>query len=206
MLAFQATKRGLTDRETTMEDTHVWVMNADGSGRREIWRDRQPPGRPEWTPDGAAVCSRCRSAGTCTCIARRSTGGRPEAIVSGARRGRRVFDGEERPRLHARVARPICAVVCAPGRLDDVDGARDDRPQRSVGSTANRSPRSSRLRSSPMTTSTRSRRSSPGRSASTDRHAEVSAHREHPRRARTASRDRRSISRTRCMPRVDGRR
>src|SRR5438093_6673077 len=28
-IVFQATKRGLTHRETTMEDTHVWVMSAD---------------------------------------------------------------------------------------------------------------------------------------------------------------------------------
>src|SRR5262249_42934510 len=35
-IVFQATRRGLTDRETTMEDTHVWVMNADGSGRRDL--------------------------------------------------------------------------------------------------------------------------------------------------------------------------
>ncbi|HLY16652.1 MAG TPA: hypothetical protein VKR61_05485, partial [Bryobacteraceae bacterium] len=56
MIAFAATKRGLTDRETNMEDTHVWVMNADGSGRREIGAvidDRQ--GAPEWAPDGSAV-------------------------------------------------------------------------------------------------------------------------------------------------------
>jgi len=35
-ILFRGTRRGLTDRETTMEDTHVWVMNADGSDRREI--------------------------------------------------------------------------------------------------------------------------------------------------------------------------
>src|SRR6266850_4565633 len=35
-IVFRGTRRGLTDRETTMEDTHVWVMNADGSDRREI--------------------------------------------------------------------------------------------------------------------------------------------------------------------------
>ena len=39
-----------------MEDTHVWVMNADGTGRREVG----PPsttakGRREWTADGSAV-------------------------------------------------------------------------------------------------------------------------------------------------------
>ena len=56
MIAFAATKRGLTDRETNMEDTHVWVMNADGSGRREIGAaidNRQ--GAPEWAADGSAV-------------------------------------------------------------------------------------------------------------------------------------------------------
>ena len=35
-IAFLGTTRGLTDRETTMEDTHAWVMDADGSNRREI--------------------------------------------------------------------------------------------------------------------------------------------------------------------------
>jgi len=35
-IAYQATKRGLTDLETTMEDTHVWLIDADGSHRREL--------------------------------------------------------------------------------------------------------------------------------------------------------------------------
>lgn len=55
-IAYLGTKRGLTDRETTMEDTHVWVVNADGSGRREIGAaidDRQ--GNPAWTPDSSAL-------------------------------------------------------------------------------------------------------------------------------------------------------
>jgi dipeptidyl aminopeptidase/acylaminoacyl peptidase len=55
MIAFEATKRGLTDRETTMEDTHVWVMKADGSGRRELGVVDNRQGPPEWTPDGTAV-------------------------------------------------------------------------------------------------------------------------------------------------------
>jgi dipeptidyl aminopeptidase/acylaminoacyl peptidase len=56
MIVFQATRRGLTDRETTMEDTHVWVMNADGSHRRDIGAavdNRQ--GAPEWDADGTGV-------------------------------------------------------------------------------------------------------------------------------------------------------
>ena len=45
-LAFAGTRRDLTSSETTMEDTHVWVMNADGSGRRGARRrGGQPPGR-----------------------------------------------------------------------------------------------------------------------------------------------------------------
>jgi len=55
MIAFEATKRGLTDRETTMEDTHVWVMNADGTGRREIGAIDNRQGAPVWSPDGSAL-------------------------------------------------------------------------------------------------------------------------------------------------------
>ncbi len=52
-IAYLATRRGITDLETTMEDTHVWVMNADGSGQSEL-----PPAidnrqrAPQWSPDG----------------------------------------------------------------------------------------------------------------------------------------------------------
>ena len=55
-LAFLGTRRGLTDLETTMEDTHVWVVNADGSGRRELGApvdNRQ--GSATWSPDGRSV-------------------------------------------------------------------------------------------------------------------------------------------------------
>ena len=55
-IAYQATKRGLTDLETTMEDTHIWTIGMDGTNRREIGRgidNRQ--GAPEWSSDGRAV-------------------------------------------------------------------------------------------------------------------------------------------------------
>ena len=55
MIAFRATKRGLTDRETTMEDTHVWVMNADGSSRHELATMDNRQGAPRWAPDGKSV-------------------------------------------------------------------------------------------------------------------------------------------------------
>ena len=45
-IVYEATKRGLTDLETTMEDTHVWLIDADGKNRREAGRrHRRPPGR-----------------------------------------------------------------------------------------------------------------------------------------------------------------
>src|SRR4029453_5046951 len=55
-VAFTGTHRELTSSETTMEDTHVWVMNADGSNRQEIGAgidNRQ--GGPQWAPDGNAI-------------------------------------------------------------------------------------------------------------------------------------------------------
>ena len=36
MLVYQGCKRGLTDLETTMEDTHIWIMDAGGTNRREL--------------------------------------------------------------------------------------------------------------------------------------------------------------------------
>ena len=56
MIAFQGTRRGLTSSETTMEDTRVWVMNADGTGRRELARELDNRhGAPEWSRDGRQV-------------------------------------------------------------------------------------------------------------------------------------------------------
>ena len=55
-IVYQATKRGLTDLETTMEDTHVWLIDADGRNRRELGStidNRQGP--PQWSRDGKAV-------------------------------------------------------------------------------------------------------------------------------------------------------
>ena len=55
-IVYEGTKRELTSSETTMEDTHVWVMDRDGGNRRDIGAiidNRQSD--PEWSPDGTAV-------------------------------------------------------------------------------------------------------------------------------------------------------
>jgi dipeptidyl aminopeptidase/acylaminoacyl peptidase len=81
-IAFQATKRGLTDRETTMEDTHAWVVNADGTGRREIGGaldNRQGP--PEWSADGRALMFTVQERGYVRLYRAPANGGKPEVIV-----------------------------------------------------------------------------------------------------------------------------
>jgi len=81
-IAYRGTRRGLTDRETTMEDTHVWVMNADGSDRREIGAvldDRQ--GAPHWAPDGSALYFTAQERGSVHLMRLPIAGGRPEYVV-----------------------------------------------------------------------------------------------------------------------------
>jgi dipeptidyl aminopeptidase/acylaminoacyl peptidase len=55
-IAFEGTRRGLTDLETQMEDTHVWTVDADGTNRREtgaVVDNRQGP--PQWSADGRGL-------------------------------------------------------------------------------------------------------------------------------------------------------
>jgi dipeptidyl aminopeptidase/acylaminoacyl peptidase len=83
MIAFSATKRGLTDRETTMEDTHVWVMNADGSSRHELASidDRQGP--PRWAPDGRSVYLTVQQRGSVHLYRQPLDGGKAEVVING---------------------------------------------------------------------------------------------------------------------------
>ena len=81
-ILYRSTRRGLTDRETTMEDTHVWVMNADGSDRREIGAvidNRQ--GSPRWAPDGNSVYFTVQERGSNSLVRLQISGGKPEYIV-----------------------------------------------------------------------------------------------------------------------------
>src|SRR5690348_2989814 len=81
-IAYLGTQRGLTDRETNMEDTHVWVMNADGSKRREIGAaidDRQ--GAPEWAADGSALYFTVQERGNVRLYRLPVNGGAPQHLV-----------------------------------------------------------------------------------------------------------------------------
>jgi dipeptidyl aminopeptidase/acylaminoacyl peptidase len=81
-IVYRGTRRGVTDRETTMEDTHVWVMNADGSDRREIGTvvdNRQ--GAPQWAPDGRSVYFTVQERGSIRLVRLPIAGGKPEYVV-----------------------------------------------------------------------------------------------------------------------------
>jgi dipeptidyl aminopeptidase/acylaminoacyl peptidase len=81
-IVYRGTRRGLTDRETTMEDTHIWLMNADGSNRSEIGKvidNRQ--GAPEWSPDGRAVYFTVQERGSNHLVRLPISGGQPEYVV-----------------------------------------------------------------------------------------------------------------------------
>jgi dipeptidyl aminopeptidase/acylaminoacyl peptidase len=84
-IVYLGTRRGLTDRETTMEDTHVWLMNADGGNRREIGNvidNRQ--GAPQWAPDGGAVYFTVAERGNNHLVRLPISGGLPAYIVKDA--------------------------------------------------------------------------------------------------------------------------
>ncbi|MGH9463235.1 MAG: S9 family peptidase [Vicinamibacteria bacterium] len=63
-IAFQGTERDLTSSETTMEDTHIWLMDRDGGNRREIGaaidNQQEPLG---WSADGKSVVFAVRERG-----------------------------------------------------------------------------------------------------------------------------------------------
>ena len=82
-IAYQGTKRGLASSESFMEDTHIWLVNADGSDRRELGAtidNRQ--GTPVWAPDGSAVYSTVQERGNIRLYRLPVSGGRPEAVVN----------------------------------------------------------------------------------------------------------------------------
>lgn len=81
-IAFSGTTRELTSSETTMEDTHVWVMRADGSGRVEAGHgldNRQGP--PQWSSDGRFLYFALQDRGNVKLMRVPAGGGSAETIV-----------------------------------------------------------------------------------------------------------------------------
>jgi dipeptidyl aminopeptidase/acylaminoacyl peptidase len=81
-IAMLASTRPITSSETTMEDTHVWVMKADGTARREIGAvidNRQGP--PQWSADGAWIYFTVQERGDTRLYRLPSAGGPPEVVA-----------------------------------------------------------------------------------------------------------------------------
>jgi dipeptidyl aminopeptidase/acylaminoacyl peptidase len=84
-IAMLATTRPLTSSETTMEDTHVWVMKSDGTARRDIGAaidNRQGP--PQWSADGAWIYFTVEERGDVRLYRLPAAGGAAEAISPAA--------------------------------------------------------------------------------------------------------------------------
>ena len=81
-IAYLATRRLLTSSETTMEDTHVWLMNADGANRRELGGNVDNRQRAvEWTPDGQSLCFTVQARGNVHLFCLPAAGGSPNMLV-----------------------------------------------------------------------------------------------------------------------------
>jgi dipeptidyl aminopeptidase/acylaminoacyl peptidase len=80
-IVYEGTTRGLTSSETTMEDTHVWIASADGSGRRELVGLDNRQSTPTWSFDGAWVYFTVQERGTVALYRVRSSGGESEPVV-----------------------------------------------------------------------------------------------------------------------------
>ncbi|MGH9557568.1 MAG: prolyl oligopeptidase family serine peptidase [Terriglobales bacterium] len=63
-IAYLGTRRGLTDLETDMEDTHVWLVRADGSQRRELGSLDNRQASPTWAADGSALFASVQERGS----------------------------------------------------------------------------------------------------------------------------------------------
>src|SRR5262249_4805925 len=81
-LLYQATRRGLTDLETTMEDTHTWRISVDGSDRREIGTIDNRQGEPGWSSDGAAVYFTVQERGNVRLYRQPASGGQAEVVIA----------------------------------------------------------------------------------------------------------------------------
>jgi len=81
-VAYAGTTRDLTSSETTMEDTHVWVMRADGSEQVEVGKtidNRQ--GSPQWSPDGQRLLFSVQERGSTKLVSVGSAGGGAAMLV-----------------------------------------------------------------------------------------------------------------------------
>jgi len=81
MVAYLGTTRSLTSSETTMEDTHVWVMDGIGGNRRELVSIDNRQGQPQWSPSGDSVYFTVQERGSVHLYRTPIAGGRPTLVA-----------------------------------------------------------------------------------------------------------------------------
>ena len=80
-IAFLGTRRELTSSETTMEDTHVWLMDASGENRRELVTIDNRQGAPQWTAGGRQIYFTVQERGNVRLYRQPVAGGVPSVVV-----------------------------------------------------------------------------------------------------------------------------
>jgi dipeptidyl aminopeptidase/acylaminoacyl peptidase len=85
-VVYEGTTRGLTSSETTMEDTHIWILSADGSERQELAAVDNRQSHPVWSPDGKWVYFTVEERGSASLYRVAATGGEAEPIVQASGR------------------------------------------------------------------------------------------------------------------------
>ncbi len=80
-IAYMGTRRGLTDLETDMEDTHVWLVRADGSQRRELGTLDNRQASPLWAADGSALFASVQERGYVRLFRFPVAGGAPSPVI-----------------------------------------------------------------------------------------------------------------------------
>jgi dipeptidyl aminopeptidase/acylaminoacyl peptidase len=128
-LVYQGCKRGLTDLETTMEDTHIWTIGADGTGRREFVTVDNRQGDPGWSHKGDAVYFTVLERGTVHLYRQVFPSGEPQRVVEGSGSVGAWSVGPDGTIAYAWTApdRPAELYVRSPGasarRVTDLNGA-----------------------------------------------------------------------------------
>ena len=81
MVAYLGTTRSLTSSETTMEDTHVWLMDGIGGNRRELVAIDNRQGQPQWSPAGDSVYFTVQEHGSVRLYRMPIAGGKPTVVA-----------------------------------------------------------------------------------------------------------------------------
>lgn len=83
IIAYQGCKRGLTDLETTMEDTHIWTIGSDGQNRKEFATIDNRQGAAVWSPEGDFIYFTVQERGSVHLYRQAIVGGNPQLMVGG---------------------------------------------------------------------------------------------------------------------------